>query len=100
VKADNADRKRVEARLMGFDSSRSAAWQRICARFGDSLSQSELLSLAEVISSEVGLKVDREAKRRKEVLIKWFDENYPAIEDLLDRLRLEDANGRPITGKA
>jgi hypothetical protein len=82
---------------MGFDASQSIAWREIRTRFGDSLVQTELLSLAQVICSEIGIQVDREAKRRKEVLIKWFDENYSAIRGILSKIEMEDVNGRPLT---
>jgi hypothetical protein len=58
----------------------------------------ELRSLAEVVGAEIGVKVDREAKRRKEVLIKWFDENYALMGPILARIQMEDSNGRPMTG--
>jgi hypothetical protein len=93
------ERQRVENRLMGFDANRSRAWQDIRERFGDSLNQSELLSLAEVLGAEIGVKVDREAKRRKEVLIKWFDENYSSIQNILSTIQMEDCEGKLMTGQ-
>jgi hypothetical protein len=93
------ERQRVEARLMGFDVNRSPAWRDIRARFGDSLNQSELLSLAEVIGKEIGVKVDREAKRRKEVLIKWFDEHYSSMKSILASIEIEDSEGKLMTGQ-
>jgi hypothetical protein len=92
------ERTRVASRLSGFDSARSFAWREFCARFGASLNQAELLSVAQVLASEAGVKVDREAKRRKEVLIKWFDENYLAIAPILPRIRLENTDGKTMTG--
>jgi hypothetical protein len=50
-----------------------------------------------VIGSEIGIKVDREAKRRKEVLIKWFDENYTAIRTVIGKIEMEDTDGRSMT---
>ena len=94
------ERNRVESRLRGFDVAQSIAWKDVCGRFGHSLSQSELLCVAEVIGSEIGVKVDREAKRRKEVLIKWFDENYVAIAPVLPRIELEDVDGKIMAGSS
>jgi hypothetical protein len=96
--ANELERRRVEARLTGFDPTRSRAWADIRSRFGDSLNQMELRSLAEVVGAEIGVKVDREAKRRKEVLIKWFDENYALMEPVLEKIQMEDSNGRLMTG--
>lgn len=92
------DRRRVENRLRGFNPRDSAAWKAICGRFGPALNQSELLSIAEVIGAQVGIKIDREAKRRKEVLIKWYDENADALLPYINFIVLEDNEGR-LVGK-
>ena len=70
---NETERKKIDERLRGFSLNDSIAWKGICERFGPNLNQSELLSIAEVLCSEVNhsdrnvqLKVDREAKRRKE----------------------------------
>ena len=91
------ERNRVEKRLENFDNKNSQAWKDIQNYFGPSLSQNELLSIAQVITYHAKLKLDREAKRRKEVLIKWFDENYNTIKNLLPKIKLEDGDGNPIT---
>ena len=91
-----AERRRVEIRLSGFDGKNSDAWAEICEAFGPNLSQNELLSIAQVISFHAKLRLDREAKRRKEVLIKWFQENLSVIRPFLNRLILEDCDGNRI----
>lgn len=92
------ERMRVDKRLKGFQVKDSIAWKEICKRFGSNLNQVELLSIAEVIGNQLNIKVDREAKRRKEVLIKWFDENYSSIGPFLDKIVLEDRSGKKIEG--
>jgi hypothetical protein len=62
------------------------------------LNQTELLSIAQVLGWMLDIRVDREAKRRKEVLVKWFDEHWSAISDTVNLIRLEDIHGRPIIG--
>ena len=94
------ERKRVDDRLRGFSLKDSIAWKAICERFGSDLNQTELLSMAEVIGHELHIKIDREAKRRKEVLIKWFDENFLIIKPILNIMVLEDANGNKIDPKS
>lgn len=42
-----------------------------------------LLSLAKVVSEQLGISLDREATRRKSVLYKWFDDNLPMIQDFI-----------------
>lgn len=103
---NESERKKIDERLRGFSLNESAAWKDICDRFGPNLNQTELLSIAEVLCYEVNhsqrnfpLKVDREAKRRKEVLIKWFDENYVDLQPHLKTIVLEDENGLIIDPK-
>jgi hypothetical protein len=92
----NQERSRVVARLTNFHSKSSSAWAEITKRFGSSLNQTELLSIAEVIGWKLGIRVDREAKRRKEVLVKWFEEHWAEIADIVSTIRLEDSHGNPI----
>lgn len=96
---NDIERRKVDARLSGFSGSESLGWKVICEFYGPNLNQPELLSLAEVLADQLHLKVDRLAKRRKEVLIKWFDENIALIQPYLPFVKLEDDEGRPVTGK-
>ena len=96
--ANELERKRVDARLNGFVYKESRAWHEITRYYGDGLNQAELLSIAEVIASQIGVKVDREAKRRKEVLIKWYDENIEPIIEIMPLIKLEDKDGKPVEG--
>ena len=90
------ERRRVDKRLKGFVVKDSRAWKEICSHYGPNLNQIELLSIAEVMGHLLHIRVDREAKRRKEVLIKWFDENIDAIVPMMDRVVPEDKNGNPV----
>lgn len=85
------DKKKVESRLDGFNPNESLAWIEICKKYGSSLSHNELISIAQVFASNFGIKVDRDAKRRKEVLIKWFDENSKLLIPFLNYIRIEKA---------
>lgn len=93
------ERKKVDERLRGFSLKTSPAWHEICTRFGSNLNQTELLSIAEVLGAQINVKVDREAKRRKEVLIKWFDENLMVILPYFSKMILEDRDGNRTCGK-
>ena len=84
--------------MNGFSLKDSIAWQEICKRYGPNLNQSELLSMAEIIGQEAGIKVDREAKRRKEVLIKWYEENLEVVLKMLPYFKLVDSNGNALRG--
>ena len=88
----NAERQRINQRLNGFNAKDNEPWKEITQRFGANIKQPELLSIANVLSQSANVKLDRDAKRRKKVLIKWFAENWEAIKPFLDYIVLEDNN--------
>lgn len=83
------ERARINARLANFDWRDNIAWTRLKEQFGGNIKQPELLSVAEVIAKLTHLKVDRDAKRRKTVLVKWFCEHWDTIKDQLDKVVLD-----------
>ncbi|OHT05398.1 hypothetical protein TRFO_06001 [Tritrichomonas foetus] len=87
----NKEKERINSRLNGFNPKDNPAWREITQRFGNNIKQPELLSIATVLANNASLKLDRDAKRRKSVLIKWFEENWSAIQPFLDYVVLEDA---------
>ncbi|KAH0785637.1 hypothetical protein GPJ56_010387 [Histomonas meleagridis] len=91
----NPEKKRINGRLSGFNPKESLVWKEITRRFGVNIKQPELVSIATVLANSAKIKLDRDAKRRKTVLIKWFDENYPLISPYLDYVVLQDPNGNP-----
>jgi len=84
-----------ETRESGFCWATCEAWRRLTIRFGMTISHMELLSLAKVVAHYTNIELVREAKRRKELLIKWFDDNlervWPFIEE---KIRIEDLDDR------
>lgn len=84
----------IQKRLKGFQWKDSLAWREITRYFGTGLSQEELLAIAEILAKATGLRTDREARRRKEVLIKWFDENFAILSPLFSRLEIYNGNDR------
>lgn len=88
----NREKERIAGRLQGFNPKDNPAWHQITQRFGANIKQPELLSIAEVLATNACIKLDRDAKRRKTVLIKWFSENWDKIKPFLDYVVLEDAN--------
>lgn len=84
-------------RMEGFDEKNSYAYAKLCEMYGPKPSQHELLSLAQVISENMNISLDREAFRRKRVLIKWFDENFTQIEPFWKKhIVVIDENGCTI----
>jgi hypothetical protein len=82
--------ERVQRRVCGFDWRASPAWGQLNCLFGPRLSQSELVSIAELVSEPLKLKLDRDARRRKAVMIKWFEENWSYIVPLLHFVVLDE----------
>jgi hypothetical protein len=88
----NQEKERIASRLNGFNPKDNMVWRAISDRFGANIKQPELLSIATVISKSTGIKLDRDAKRRKSVLIKWFEENWASIAPYLEYVVLEDSH--------
>lgn len=86
------EKNRIAQRLQGFNPKDNQAWYQITQKFGTNIKQPELLSIAQVCSSSAGIKLDRDAKRRKSVLIKWFEENWAQIQPFLNYVVLEDTS--------
>ena len=77
------DRFLTQQRLLGFDSTRCQARVVLNEIFGDSLTGAKMLTLAEICCFKLNLYLDREARRRKSVLLKWFEENLAVIKEFL-----------------
>jgi len=81
---------RVRKRTEGFKYQNSKSWVGLCRRYGDRITHDELVSVAEVLNPYIGIKLDRDAKRRKNVMLKWFEDNWNTIEPWLSYVVLED----------
>ena len=69
----------VETKLKNFDLASSRAWAKLTARFGPKITQEELLSLAQICSIHTQIDLHREFKRRKKMLIIWFEEHFETV---------------------
>jgi len=85
-----AEKARIAVRLGGFDSKENHVWEELSKRFGADIKRGELTNIAILLSETLKIKLDRDAKRRKCVLLKWFDENWEMIYPLLDYVILDD----------
>ena len=75
----------VQIRLKDFDAENNSAVKVLKNKFGEVPNQNQLYSLAKVLGEKLDIPVDREASRRKKVLIKWFDENIEKIQPFLEK---------------
>jgi hypothetical protein len=69
-------------RLKSFSQEHCAAKRLLTELYGP-INGHDLLSLAKVCSHYLSIYLDREASRRKVVLMKWFDENLMDIKPFL-----------------
>jgi len=86
----NTEKRRIAIRMGSFDSKDNRVWQEISRRFGANIKQAELTNIAQVIADSAQIKLDRDAKRRKSVLLKWFDEHWNEIHPFLDFVVIGD----------
>lgn len=82
------EQDRLRDRLQEFNYKNSAAWQELSRRQWAERSQKELVSIAQVIAKHCNINLDRESKRRKEVLIKWFDDHLQEILPSFDQIEI------------
>jgi hypothetical protein len=83
------ERYKIDQRIANFAYEKSTAWEEIRKRSWDRLTQAELLSIAQLLGNKLGVQIDREAKRRKRVLVKWFEEHLGDLRPLFDRINLD-----------
>ena len=87
----------VREKLTNFDPKSCKAWINLTAKYGAKISQNQLLSMAEIVSTQLHLGLFREYKRRKEMLIKWFDENFDIVWPYIEsHVTVVDINGNSV----
>ena len=84
------EKQRIAMRMTGFDLKENHIWEELSRRFGSTIKRGELTNIAQVLADTANIKLDRDAKRRKSVLLKWFDEHWDTIYPLLDYVVLSD----------
>jgi hypothetical protein len=83
------EKKRIADRLGAFNPKDNLVWKAISTKFGSSIKFPELLSIANVLAVSAAVHLDRDAKRRKCVLIKWFEEHWPVLAPYFDTVVLQ-----------
>ena len=93
-----SERNKLNERLNQFDWERSKGYEMIKKKGWDQLNHKELRSIAVILAKKCNITLDREAKRRKPILVKWFDDNWCDISKIIGRFALLDQNESPISG--
>lgn len=95
-RGDGLEAQRTACRMKSFKKDDSEFYKMLSNKFSSGITHSELVSVASVCCYYTDLKLDRGAKRVNEVLIKWFDENWNVLKDVIDRVTLRDEKEIPI----
>jgi len=74
---------RIAARLGNFDWKTSGVWNSIKNHFNCAISHSELKKLGLQLAEDAHLIPDRDAKRRKSVMVKWMEDNWAKLSPFL-----------------
>jgi hypothetical protein len=77
------EKDRAARRLGIFNAIDSNTWRVLRDEFGEDVALPELAGIALAVSEKIEIKPDRDVRRTKAALIKWFDENWEIIESLL-----------------
>jgi hypothetical protein len=83
------EREIIADRVRDFCCDDSRPWKFFVERGWHQLSMKEYVGIGQVLACEANLEIDREAKRKKPVLLKWMDDNWDTLSPLLMHLRLE-----------
>jgi hypothetical protein len=97
--APQTEQEWKEQEMQGFEMRESAPWKYFRDKYGDGISKEEIISLGQVCSMELKIKLVREFKRRKETMVKWFHNHWSEIQPFLDT-KLEVVAKRDDLGKA
>ena len=88
-RSSHAERERTQFLLGDFQAQGSAGLELLHSLYPFELSRSALISLATVFSELIDVPLERDIKRRKELLIKWFDVNISAVKPWAARMTLD-----------
>lgn len=92
--------ERINSQLAGFDWKKSRAWAKLTFILGGEATLTTLRYIAQDISLRTNVKIGRDEKRRKCVLVKWFDDNWERLAPSLSLYRVSGekayCNGIPL----
>jgi hypothetical protein len=85
-----SERDIANYRLAGFHAETSRAAERLHLIYphGD-LTRRSLYSFASLLGALAGVKLARDFTRRRDLLIKWMDDNFDALEPFLPFFELD-----------
>ena len=93
---DNIAETQKKKKKDSFNYKDTEAYQMIIDKFGNNVRQQELIQIACCLSKKIGVKVERDSKRRKDLLFKWFQENIDKISPILHQVVAFGKDGRVL----
>jgi hypothetical protein len=73
----------LQKEMNGFSATESDAWRLLADLYGPKISKEQIISLGQVAAMELGLDLVREYKRRKETMVKWFQNHLTTVTPFL-----------------
>lgn len=86
----STEKDRVKQKLAGFDARQSPACIYINSHFGADIHQQTLCKFAKKIAKKRQIILDRDSKRRKTLLLKWFHDHWDLIRTDFENTQLLD----------
>lgn len=86
----STEKDRVKQKLAGFDVRKSPACIYISSHFGSDVHQQTLCKFAKKIAKKNKIILDRDSKRRKALLFKWFHDHWDIIRTDFENAQLLD----------
>ncbi|OHS94985.1 hypothetical protein TRFO_38795 [Tritrichomonas foetus] len=83
------ERERIKMIIRDFNYKQSKAWHSFEQIKWDKMNHKELVCIAQVLEKELNVVLDRESKRRKEVLVNWFDRNWEVLQPYINCISFE-----------
>jgi hypothetical protein len=80
-----------------FDAEHCEAWRDLRQMIAPKISFEELRSLAIICHENLDIELSRDVKRRKEMLIKWFDDHWVVVKSFLQtRVSIRSVTGKEL----
>ena len=88
ARQESVEKERIRHKLTGFDPNLSPAWIAIRTQFGPDVKQISLCEIAKYLAKKRQILLDRDSKRRKSILLKWFHDHWNVIEPCMSMFKL------------
>mgnify|MGYP001104309960 CR=1 FL=1 len=89
---------RYEIRLKGFDIANCEAYKKLWEKCEGKLTTKKILNLGWDLAQKLKIELDIDAQNKRNVLIKWYDENWSKISEVIDDFEIRERE-KPKTAK-